>query len=205
MMKSMCCSGYDSLFSLGYDEGRHAADQESAILENSQALEKFLAGMERRAFRRAQIATGNRDEALDIVQDAMFALVSKYANKSPADWELLFHRILSRRIIDWHRQSKFRAGFSSWFGRDNTDTEQLEYEDETGLSPEQNWQLGESIQVLDALLRDLPLRQQQVFLLRAWEGLSEKETARAMSCTVGTVKTHYSRARTYLRVRLQET
>ncbi len=170
-----------------------------------QALEKFLSGMERRAFRRAQIATGNRDEALDIVQDAMFALVSKYANKSPADWELLFHRILSRRIIDWHRQRKLRAGFASWFARDSVDTEQPDYEDETGLSPEQNWSLGEKMQALDVLLRDLPLRQQQVFLLRAWEGLSEKETARAMSCTVGTVKTHYSRARTYLRQRLQET
>jgi RNA polymerase sigma-70 factor (ECF subfamily) len=201
----MFYSCYDSLFSLEYDESRNSGNQEIAILENSQALEKFLSDMERRAFRRAQIATGNRDEALDIVQDAMFALVSKYANKSPADWKLLFHRILTRRIIDWHRQSKLRAGFASWFAHDNADAEQADYEDETGLSPEQSWSLGESLQALDVLLRDLPLRQQQVFLLRAWEGLSEKETARAMSCTVGTVKTHYSRARTYLRQRLQET
>ncbi len=204
MQSLLQCNGYDRLFSLGYDESSKVISPGSATLDNSQALGKFLSGMERRAFRRAHIATANREDALDIVQDTMVALVSKYAQKDPAEWELLFHRILSRRIIDWHRHSKIRQKLGFLFSTEQDIEELPELEDSHALDPAQHVQIGQSMQILDALLQELPLKQQQVFLLRAWEGLNEKETARAMACSVGTVKTHYSRARNYLKDRLQE-
>ncbi|MDP6184039.1 MAG: sigma factor, partial [Gammaproteobacteria bacterium] len=51
-----------------------------------------MAGVERRAFRMSEIATGNREDALDLVQDAMFKLVDKYSNRGPDDWGPLFYR-----------------------------------------------------------------------------------------------------------------
>lgn len=170
-------------------------------------LDRFLAGVERRALRMAQLATGNSDQALDIVQDAMLTLSKNYLHKDETQWGPLFHRIVQNRIRDWYRSQSVRHRVFDWFGlsvddeRDSDPWQQVA--DTRGRNPAE--QLGDdelNRQIMDAIGR-LPLRQQQAFLLRDWEGLDVRQTAAAMQCSEGSVKTHYSRALRALQKQLE--
>ena len=156
----------------------------------------------------AQFATRDPDEALDLVQEAMFKLVQRYADRSEAEWGPLFYRILQSRIRDWHRRTWLRNKWRLWLSSGH-DFEDTSTEDPMAMIPDPNLpDLSEHVAhkraaaALETALQDLPLRQQQAFLLRAWEGLDVKETAQAMGCSAGSVKTHYSRAVHTLRDRL---
>ena len=145
----------------------------------------------------ALIATSNRDDALEIVQDAMMKLVSRYSHKDAEDWGPLFQRILQSTIRDWYRRSKVRNGVRQFFFGSNTDeqTDPMDsFANQTQLEPGQQLKQQQAMTALDKALHNLPLRQQQAFLLRQWEGLSVKDTAQAMGCSAGSVKTHLSRA-----------
>ncbi len=167
-------------------------------LERTQALDQFLAAVERRAFRLAHIATGDVDEAMDVVQDAMLKLVQRYGSRDEAEWGPLFHTILQSRIRDWYRRTRVRNRWRQWFGRQDDDDEQddpLEsVADTSTLSADDDVKIKRASAALDEALRTLPLRQQQAFLLRAWEELDVAQTAAAMGCSEGSVKTHYFRA-----------
>jgi RNA polymerase sigma-70 factor (ECF subfamily) len=194
----------DSPHLLGYDGNEAGNQARSKALEQHRTLDRFLAGVEKRAYRMARIATSNSDDALDIVQDAMLKLVEKYGDKSEAELGPLVHCILQSRIRDWYRRSSVRNRFRSWLGSDDDDAEDplLQIADPAGRSPDEILAARGGIEALEVALRQLPLRQQQVFLLRAWEGLDVRETAKAMSCAEGSVKTHYSRALATLRSKL---
>lgn len=173
--------------------------------DRTQALDRFLADHERRAYRMAFVATGNHHDALDIVQDAMFKLVKRYAKRDTGDWPALFTRILQNNLADFYRRNAVRRKWRHWFNRNEDDEEPLE---QIALSesqqPDAKLSQQRAMQILDAALRKLPLRQQQVFLLRQWEGLDVAETARAIGVSEGSVKTHYSRAIQSLRNQLED-
>ena len=180
-------------------------------LESTQAMDRFLAGVECRAYRMAWIATRNREDALDIVQDAMLRLVKRYAGRPEAEWGPLFQRIMQSAIHDWYRRSRVRNRWRQWLGiaKGPMDDERLGDPLETTIAshapgPEGSLASQHAIDALDAALHALPLRQQQVFLLRQWEGLSVADTAYAMGISAGSVKTHYSRAVQTLRGKLED-
>lgn len=180
-------------------------------LDNLTALDQFLAGVEQRAYRRALIATNSREDALDIVQDAMVRLVKRYADRDAEEWGPLFHRIVQSVIRDWYRRTAVRNRWRQFLGGrvQNEESGMKENPIETQFAasdPEPGAQLvnRQAMEQLDAALHRLPLRQQQVFLLRQWEGLSVRESANAMGCGEGSVKTHYSRAVKALRECLKD-
>lgn len=173
-------------------------------------LDRFLAEVEKRAYRMAYIATLNDADALDIVQDAMFKLVDRYAKTRSDDWPMLFHRILQNKITDWHRRQQVRRKLFVWLRLDKDDeSDRMETNVENAAgSPNHEpdkklWQTRTG-KALDKAINALPLRQQQAFLLREWEGLDVKQTAHAMDCSEGSVKTHYSRAVQALREKLED-
>jgi RNA polymerase sigma-70 factor (ECF subfamily) len=181
---------------------------EANILDNRQALNRFLASVEKRAFRMAEIATGNPDQAMDIVQDAMLSLVKNYSHKSEADWGPLFHRILQSKIRDRYRRSRTYNKIFSWLRTGHDDEKDSpdpiqQAEDRVSLAPDSSANKDQLMDVALNAISQLPLRQQQAFLLRAWEGFDVKETANAMGCSQGSVKTHYSRATKALKQTLE--
>ncbi|MCZ6711924.1 MAG: RNA polymerase sigma factor [Gammaproteobacteria bacterium] len=176
---------------------------------NTVEMDRFLAGVEKRAFRMAQVALRDVEEALDVVQDAMFTLVRKYAHKPSSQWRPLFYRILQNRITDSHRRNAInrRLFFSPGKGSDDEFQTVDLIENIPGrasAAPDVRAELDGATQQLQASIVGLPRRQQQVFLLRALEGLNVSETARAMKCSEGSVKTHYSRALGKLREVLED-
>jgi RNA polymerase sigma-70 factor (ECF subfamily) len=175
-------------------------------LARERELERFLAEIERRALRIVEISVRDRDEALDIVQDAMLRLVRRYARRAPGEWPALFYRILSNAVRDWHRRRAVRSRVFGWLGarEDDEDDPIALAADPAGRRPEEELATREAMASLEHALRALPLRQREAFMLRAFEGLDVAATALAMGVSEGSVKTHYSRAVHSLRESLGE-
>lgn len=169
------------------------------------ALDAFLRGVERRAFGIAVVAVRDRDEALDIVQDAMIKLARGYARRPRAEWRPLFYRILSNQIRDWHRRRSVRDRIIAVFGRgDDAYDPVAEAPAPRASAPFERLASDTALDELAAALVALPARQREAFTLRALEGLDVAETAAAMGCSTGSVKTHHSRAVARLRQLLGE-
>ena len=165
-----------------------------------------MAGVEKRAYRTALLATRQRDEALDIVQDAMLKLVQSYGERAATEWGPLFHRILHSRIHDWFRRRKVRSIVGRWWGGGEDDEADpiAELPASAEIEPSAILKRHDAMDALENALKLLPWRQQQVFLLRVWEGFDVAQTASVMGCGEGSVKTHFSRAVHALREKLGE-
>ena len=167
-------------------------------------LSQFLGMVERRAYKQALYAVRNEHTALDIVQDAMIKLAEKYGGKPAAELPLLFQRILQNTIRDYYRRQKVRNAWTTLFSSFTPKNEEAEYDPLDNLkddenrsvpaAPDESLQQGQVIALIEHALGKLPARQREAFLLRYWEGLDTAETATAMGCTEGSVKTHCSRA-----------
>lgn len=175
-------------------------------LASTQEISAFLAEVERRAFKQAMFAVRDEDAALDIVQDAMLKLTEKYAAKPSAELPLLFQRILQNTIHDHFRRQKVRSTWTtvlSAFGSKGDDKDE-EYDPLETLparsdasiaaDPADQLQQRQIVALIEQALARLPARQREAFLLRYWEELDVAETAAAMGCSEGSVKTHCSRA-----------
>jgi RNA polymerase sigma-70 factor (ECF subfamily) len=170
-------------------------------------LDAFLAQVERRAFRMAELQLRHREDAMDAVQDAMLRLVKHYRDKPAAEWPPLFWGILRRRVVDLQRRRKVRSIVVGWLGggRDDDGDELPTWEPaDRGPGPLDRLQDRQSYADMAAAVRQLPQRQREAFMLRMLEGLDVAETADAMGCSKGSVKTHLSRAMHHLRDQLED-
>jgi RNA polymerase sigma-70 factor (ECF subfamily) len=173
----------------------------------SRALNDFLAGVELKAFRIAQIALRHEEDALDVVQDVMLQLARNYGARPAEEWKPLFYRILENRIRDVQRRRQTRNRVIAWlpFRKDDEDEEMPDpVEQAASEAPGvvRKLEIDETMTALESAVRALPARQQQAFLLRSLEGMDVAETAAAMGCSEGSVKTHYFRALQTLRAQL---
>ena len=160
-----------------------------------QAMDEFFRGSEQKAYLMAKALTSNHHDALELVQESMLKLVQKYSNREAREWAPLFYRILHNGIKDWYRKQKFNQvlhGLIPWKNEHRDMDMSVESAERNALIDD------EMIRVMYAL-QQLPLRQRQAFLMRAWLEMSTRETAFALRISENSVKTHYSRATQKLR------
>jgi RNA polymerase sigma-70 factor (ECF subfamily) len=159
-----------------------------------------LSNVERRAFKQAVFAVRDEHGALDIVQDAMLKLAEKYSGRPVEEFPMLFQRILQNAIRDYFRRQKVRTLWttilSSFTLEEDADPLELLDTRETlpAEGPQEMLERSQVISHVEQAIESLPARQRQAFLLRYWEELNVAETASAMGCSEGSVKTHCSRA-----------
>lgn len=166
------------------------------VSETEAALDRFLRSVQRRALIAARLSVP-ADDALDCVQSAMFSFVRKYRRKPQEQWRPLFFRVLYNALKDWQRRRAVSKALS-WTSAPDEEA------DPNSPQPDRWLASGEAGARLVEALKRLPLRQQQAFILRHWEGLDTEATARALGVSRGTVKTHLSRALERLREALEQ-
>lgn len=186
----------------------------SITLSSHYELSQFLADVERRAYKQALFAVRDAHVALDIVQDTMLKLTDKYGDKPVDEYPMLFQRILQNTIRDYYRRQKVRSSWTTLFsslqphdeGEDFDPLDVLQDKNNNSQPPEPNSALEQTqlLALIEKALTELPPRQREAFLLRYWEDLDTAETALAMGCSEGSVKTHCSRATHTLAAKLKE-
>ena len=171
-----------------------------------QRLKFFMQDVTGRALVMMENATqGQQGIAMDLVQEAFISLHKSYADKEIDEWYPLFYTILNNKLQDWRRKEARRAQPFSLFKKislDDDSEEILEIEDQQQLNPFDTLDQAVTIEEIQQAIRQLPVRQQQAFMLRAWEGFDTQTTAQIMNCSEGSVKTHYHRAIQGLRTAL---
>jgi len=147
------------------------------------------------------------EAALDIVQEAMMRLAEKYGDRPPEELPLLFQRILQNATRDHFRRTKVRNFWTTLFsslGPAGSDSDNADFDPLETLEAQEGSKQAESahdevsraqtMQAIQEEVEKLPARQREAFLLRYWEEFDVAETAKAMGCSEGSVKTHCSRA-----------
>ena len=171
------------------------------------AIEAFLREVETRAFRiallqcsRPRRSVGHRAGQHDSARPPLRATAER-------EWRPLFYRILQNRIRDVQRRRSVRSRVLSFFGgideRGRTIRSSRRRRRRRRIRCDQLVQ-GTPCRRSSTRSATLPARQREAFTLRTFEGLDVAQTAEAMGCTEGSVKTHYSRAVHRLRELLEE-
>ena len=182
--------------------------QDVSILKSTAEarLKNFMQDVTGRALVMMESATqGQHGIAMDLVQEAFISLHKSYAEKTTEEWYPLFYTILNNKLQDWRRKEARRGQMFSFFKKVSLDDDEIEFDDvvdESTPTPREFLDQAVTAEEIQEAIAKLPVRQQQAFMLRAWEGFDTHTTAQIMNCTEGSVKTHYHRAIQGLRASL---
>lgn len=133
----------------------------------------------------------------------MLKLAEKYGDRPAEELPLLFQRILQNGIRDYYRRSKVRNTWTTLLSAlrpgdeddsDPLDTLAADNPDQQSASPENQLEQSQTLTIIEKAIAELPTRQREAFIMRYWEEMDVAETALAMGCSEGSVKTHCSRA-----------
>lgn len=170
------------------------ADEE-AILDRCQAgdLESFgelVTRYQDRIYRLAYVLVGNRDDALDITQEAFVkAFRSLQFFRRDCAFATWMHRITLNSARNWLRSNRrqVEAPDADWPVRSGAET--------ADLSPEEEVLRRERGRRIRAALDALPPHYREPLILRLYQELTYPEIADVLELPVGTVRSRLSKAR----------
>ena len=138
--------------------------------------------------------TQNSEDAYDISQE-VFIKVYKSLDKlkNIASFNLWLRRITLNACIDYLRQQPEEMVLEDVSLLDRY------YASSSSEIPDGLMENGELGKLISRAIERLPKRQKKVFILRHYEGLSLKDIAKNLNCSLGTVKAHLFRATRRLR------
>lgn len=142
----------------------------------------YVAARRRALLQSAWLLTGDWHLAEDLVQTALAKAYLRWRRIDEPD--AYVRRILATTYVTWWRRR--------WNGEHPTDRLPEGAVADAHAVTDVRTQLF-------AVLRELPRRQRAVVVLRYFEDLTETETATALGCSVGTVKSQHARAMARLR------
>jgi RNA polymerase sigma-70 factor (sigma-E family) len=155
-------------------------------VDDSEQFAEFVRGCSRRLQRTAWLLTGDWSGAEDLTQTALAKCWVRWSRVRRADnAEAYARRVLVTTFLGWRRRR--------WTGE-----LAVSYLPESP-APGDDFGAADLRDALMAALRRLPPRQRAVVALRYFEDLTEAQTAAALGCSVGTVKSQAARALTTLR------
>jgi RNA polymerase sigma-70 factor, ECF subfamily len=191
--------------------GTQGCDRDGGLLEllrlgQPGAAERLIATYGDRAYRLAVRITGNEQDAEEVVQDALWAVVRKIATfRGDSAFGSWLYRIVANAAYQKLRGRQRR-------GRELSLDEVLPLFDESGchVAPIADWSprvgnpevQAELRMALTSAIDELPATYRAVLVLRDVEGRSTREIANTLGIGVPLVKTRVHRARLFLRKRL---
>lgn len=126
--------------------------------------------------------SGNSADASDAVQQTFYKVFKSFKNnkeypKNDTEIKYILYVAVKNTCLDKYRWWKRLLNFTH------------NYEQQSTVKPD-----GAEKILLQQVLKELPLRQKEVFILRHWHGFSTEETAKILKISTGSVKSHLSRA-----------
>jgi len=148
--------------------------------------------------RLSRLLLADADEAADAVHDVFLRVARAFQAAPPDDWNAWITRVTVNVCRD-----RRRSGWWRWWRRHGVELDPNETPG-PGATPEQEAVRREEHGRVWAVLRRLPARQREVFVLRHLEGFATNDVAALLGIASGSVKRHLFRAVHALRRALGE-
>jgi RNA polymerase sigma-70 factor (ECF subfamily) len=178
---------------------------ETILIQKSQqgdmeAFEQLLLRYEKKVYTIAYKYMGNHEDANDLAQEALIKAYRSIGSfRGDASFGTWIGRITANQCLDELRKRK-RIQITSL--DDEVELEEGSVQKEVAAeadTPEEYTLRQETVQYVQEMLGQLREEYRIVLVLRELEGHSYEDIAQMLSCSLGTVKSRISRARTYLK------
>jgi len=156
------------------------------------AFEQLVRRHQDRAFRFILRMIGSRDEAMDLTQETFLKAYRALPDWRPeARFSTWLFQIARNAALDALRRRRHTEFVSLTAGPDEDSIEPCD----TAPLPEERLADKQRIGLLERALRDLPVEQREILLLRELENMSYADIAETLAIEAGTVKSRLARAR----------